>query len=200
MEPSAETNLWQLCSFNGTDVPKILDVDSICKLPVSHVLATVPVVQLRQLGFDASGLRDRLGVRAIDLVAREALAGELVNAYGRDTVREIFLKDAEDAILLASTDAQQTLNITPDELLQACQHSVPSVTTQQAAVAVLHQLVEAHKRECSTALVFKPAHPLSLISTDTLQRVGLGGSVLAEVVGLETARRELGDEFKLLCL
>eukprot|EP00966_Prymnesium_polylepis_P011570 266290-Prymnesium_polylepis.3 len=178
MEPPVETNLRQLCCLNEADVPKVLDIDSICRLPVSHVLALVPIAQLKQLGFDASGLREHLGVRVIDLVAREALAGELRRRGCHS--------------LLSSTDAQRTLYITPDQLLQACQHPVPSVTTKHAAAAVLHQLVEAHNRECATALVFRPSHPLSMVSIDTLLRVGLNRATLAEIVGVETMKKGAG--------
>eukprot|EP00966_Prymnesium_polylepis_P087447 2023437-Prymnesium_polylepis.2 len=184
MEPSAETNLRQLCSFNGTDVPKILDATTICSIPPRIVLAVVPIAQLQQMGFDAPMLRERLGVRMVDLVARESLAGELINAYGRDVIRQTFLQDMEDAVLLAATHTQKELHVSSEQLLIACQNNpVASIRTEHAAAAVLHQLVEAHKQECDTAHVFRPAHPLSMVSIDTLLRVGLNRATLAEIVG-----------------
>jgi hypothetical protein len=201
MNQETESRLRHMCGTENVHVPKIIDAMTICSMPPRVVLAAVPIAQLQQMGFDAPMLRERLGVRMVDLVVRESLTGELINAYGRDVIRQTFLQDMEDAVLLTDTHTQKELHVSAEQLLVACQdNTVASIRTEHAAAAVLHQLVEAHKRECSTALVFRPAHPLSMVSIDTLLRVGLGGSVLAEVVGLETARRELGDEFKLVCL
>eukprot|EP00966_Prymnesium_polylepis_P250259 5786162-Prymnesium_polylepis.1 len=151
MEPSTETNLRQLCSFENLHVPKILDATTICSIPSRIVLAAVPIAQLQQMGFDALMLRERLGVRMVDLVARESLAGELINAYGRDVIRQTFLQDTEDAVLLAATHTQKELHVSAEQLLVACQNNtVASIRTEHAAAAVLHQLVEEHKLECAT--------------------------------------------------
>ena len=201
MDSDTESKLRHLCACQSIRVPKILDVQTLSQLPTPVVLSAIPVVQLHAMGFGLVEFRTRLRVRALDLVVREQLTGELVNVFGRENVRGAFLMDAEDAILMTNTQVARTLHISPEMLLRACQTPAAAVKTTDAATAVLQQLLEAHRQEVALPrLVFKPVHPLALVAVDTLLRVGLGWEALTQLCPVSELKEVLGEDCALLGL
>ena len=64
--------------------------------------------QLRKFGFDALYLAD------------PKFASEANAAFGSDSIREIYLNSASDAVAIAGTDAMDLLGITCLDLMQVC--------------------------------------------------------------------------------
>ena len=81
--------------------------------------AGVRAVLLKKMGASEASCLRRLGFTALWLVDPE-FCSEASAAYGAEAVLEAFIVTAGDAVMLAGTEAMQTLGATPQLLLEAC--------------------------------------------------------------------------------
>ena len=75
--------------------------------------------QLKQMGAQSASELRRLGFSSLNLSDPE-FAMDICSCFGAEDVIESFLVSASDAVMIAGTEAQSTLGITPQQLLEAC--------------------------------------------------------------------------------
>ena len=109
-----------------------ITIDALLKNGVKAIniaASGIRFVQLKEMGAnDASQLR-RLGFDALHLVD-PVLCGEASAAFGAKAIIENFLVTPQDAVALSGSEAVQLLNLSMNQLLEACAGS----PTEAAAV------------------------------------------------------------------
>mgnify|MGYP001370862020 CR=1 FL=1 len=109
-----------------------ITIDALLKNGVKAIniaASGIRFVQLKEMGAnDASQLR-RLGFDALHLVD-PVLCGEASAAFGAKAIIETFLVTPQDAVALSGSEAVQLLNLSMNQLLEACAGS----PTEAAAV------------------------------------------------------------------
>ena len=91
--------------------------------------AGIRFVQLKELGATEAAQLRRIGFDALHLVD-PVMCGEANAAFGAASVIETFLSTPQDAVALAGSEAVALLNLSPQQLLEAC----AGAPTEAAAV------------------------------------------------------------------
>lgn len=90
------------------------------KVPVTVLRACrIDAVQLKAIGAHEARHLAEIGFNALHLVDR-AFCESTVAAYGASDVKDVFLNTANDAVALAGSHSVELLDVSADELLEAC--------------------------------------------------------------------------------